>query len=270
MGALVYVILAAAAVFVSFKANIIVGIAVTAALTAYVIYSKYPDIWAIKARSSFAEGKFAEAKRRYKKAVDTGRAKPSTRIEYADALMRTGNFEDAEQALNNLLRYKLKPEIANTAKMRRCMAYFKQNNLEEAYNDAMEIYESGYKNTYLYSLLGYFKICKNSKAQETLDFCKEAYDYNGDERDIADNLALCYYYRGEYDKAKELSDKIMEGNPKFVEAYYHGAMIEKALGNYEKALEYLEKTPSCRWSAMTTVTKPEVEKLKEEVSRAAR
>ena len=62
----------------------------------------------------------------------------------------------------------------------------------------------------------------------------------------------------------------MEGNPKFVEAYYHGAMIEKALGNYEKALEYLEKTPSCRWSAMTTVTKSEVEKLKEEVSRAVR
>ena len=65
-----------------------------------------------------------------------------------------------------------------------------------------------------------------------------------------------------FEKAKELSDKILEGNPQFVEAYYHGALIEYALKNYEKVLEYIEKIPGCRWSEMTTVSKEEVEDLR--------
>ncbi len=267
MMSLVYVLIMGAVLVVSFKINVILGIVLSVAMLAYLAYSRLPDFYVIKARKAYADGKFSQAKSLYKKAVDTGRSKPASRIEYSDTLMRTGNYEDAEQVLNNLLRYKLKPEISNVAKLRRCMAYFKQNNLKEAYDDAVEIYNEGYKNTYLYGLLGYFKICRSKTDDDTLNFCMEAYDYNSDDRDITDNLALCRYYRGEYDEAKKLSDKIMEGNPQFVEAYYHGALIEYALGNYKKALEYLNKTPGCRWSAMTTVTKDEVRELKEKAER---
>lgn len=247
---------------ITFKFNVLIGAALSAIMLVYIIYVSRTNFYAIRARKAYMAGQFAEAKRQYKKAIDTGKAKVAIRIEYADALMRTGNFEEAEQTLNNILRYKIKPNDANTAKLRRCMVYFKQNNFTEAYDDAMELYNDGYKNTYLYGMLGYFKLYKSPKSDDTLEFCKEAYEYNKDDRDITDNLAICHYNRGEYDKAKELSDKILEDNPKFVEAYYHGALIEYALGNYKKAMEYIDKIPGCRWSSMTTVKKEEVEALK--------
>ena len=259
---LVYILVMLAILVISFKFNPLIGAVLMALMLIYIIYAYRPNFYAIKARKAYAEGQFAEAKRQYKKAMDTGKAKVEIRIEYADALMRTGHVEEAEQVLNNLLRYKLKPANEKVAKLRRCMVYFKENNFTEAYDDAMELYNEGFKNTYLYGMLGYFKLYKSRTADETLDFCKEAYEYNSDDRDITDNLAVCYYYRGEYEKAKELSDKILEGNPQFVEAYYHGALIEYALANYEKALEYIEKIPGCRWSTMTTVSKEEVEDLK--------
>lgn len=258
----IYILIMIAVLVISFKFSPIIGAILAALMLIYIIYAYRPDFYAIKARKAYMAGKFAEAKRQYKKAIDTGKAKVAIRIEYSDALMRTGHFDEAEQVLNNVLRYKLKPENEKVAKLRRCMVYFKQNNFTEAYDDAVELYNEGFKNTYLYGMLGYFKLYKSKTSDETLDFCKEAYEYNSDDRDITDNLAVCYYYRGEYEKAKELSDKILEGNPQFVEAYYHGALIEYALKNYEKVLEYIEKIPGCRWSEMTTVSKEEVGDLK--------
>ena len=267
MNTLFNVVLIVAAAIICFKWNPLVGCILTALIFVGLIYFKRADYYAIKGRTAFSKGDFKEAKRQYKKAMDTGKAKVATRVEYSDILMRTGNFEEAEQVLNNILRYKLKPENEKVAKLRRCMVYYKMDNLKEAYEDALEIYNEGYKTTYLYGLLGYFKIQMDKTADDTLEFCKEAYDYNSDDRDITDNLAICYYNRGEYEKAKGLSDKILEGNPQFVEAYYHGALIEYALGNYEKVLEYLDKTPDCRWSTMTTVTKEEIEELERKTKR---
>lgn len=258
----VYVLIMLAALVISYRFNPWIGLALTVLALIYIIYSYRPNFYAIKARKAYMNGKFMEAKHQYKKAIDTGRAKAEIRIEYADALMRTGDFEESEQVLNNILRYKLKPNILNSAKLRRCMVYFKLNNFTEAYDDAIEMYNEGFRSTYLYGLLGYFKMCKSKDSKDTLNFCMEAYEYNSDDRDITDNLAVCYYYRGEYNKAKELSDKIMESNPQFVEAYYHGALIEYTLGNYDKAMEYIDKIPGCRWSTMTTVSKEEVEELK--------
>ena len=262
MNTLFTIVLIVAAAVICFKWNAIVGLILTVLMLGLVAYNKRPSFYAIKGRTAFANGDFAEAKRWYEKAMNTGKAQVSTRIEYSDALMRIGKFEEAEQVLNNILRYKLKPENEKVAKLRRCMVYYKMDNLKEAYEDAMEIYNDGYKTTYLYGLLGYLKIQMDKNGDDTLAFCQEAYDYNSDDRDITDNLAICYYNKGEYEKAKELSDKILEGNPQFVEAYYHGALIEYALKNYKKVIEYLDKTPDCRWSTMTTVTKEEVEELR--------
>lgn len=263
---IIYILCAAILIVLAYKFNIWLGLGITALLLAYGIYSFIPNYYVIKANKAYQAGDFEESKKWYKKAYDTGRAKINIKISYAYILLRTGDTDEAEDVLNRIIRVKgVKPENKLKAKQQRCMVYFKQGRLDEALEEAYEIYDNGnYKNTTLYGMLGYFKYLHDD-IDEALRFCLEAYEYNSDDRDITDNLSLCYYKKGEYEKAKELSDKIISSNPQFVEAYYHGAQIAVKCGNYDTAKEYLEKIPGCRWSNMTTVTHEVVEELKKEV-----
>lgn len=262
-----YALLAAAAIFFSYRFNLYFGIIVTAFIVFYIIYRYIPTYWAVKAQRAFAAGDFKEAKRLYKKSYDTNRAKAQIKINYAYTLMRTGDFDEAEQILNPIVRVKTtkKDNLKKSAKQQRCMVYYKQGRLDEAMEDAMELFNDGYRNTQMYGMIGYFKLISGSDIDETTRFCEEAYDYNSDDRDIMDNLSICYYRKGEYDKAAELSDKIIADAPKFVEAYYHGAQIAVKRGEYKKAAELMTHIDSCRWSNMTTVSREEVDELNKQI-----
>lgn len=266
MGNWLYYILLAVVIFLIFKfVNPIIGAIVLIAVLAYAIYAYMPTFYASKGNKAFNDGDFKEAVKQYKKCMDTKHPKLNHRINYAYMLMRVGEFDEAERVLDYILRFKsVKPQMKNMARQNRCMVYYKQGRLDEAIEDAEEAFNNGYKTSAMYAMLGYFKLLKDPASDETLNFCLEAYDYDADFRDIKDNLSLVYYNRGEYEKAKKISDEIIAEAPKFVEAYYHGAQIAVKLGEYQKAKEYLEKIPECRWSDMTTVTREQVKELEQE------
>ena len=273
MKAIIYILCFFAAFFVSYTISVWLGLAVTAIAVLYGVYAYIPTYWAVKGQKAFNDGDFKLSERMFKKSVATGRAKVTIRINYAYTLMRTGKFDEAEKILDSIIRTKdskLSKERIN-AKMQRCMVYFKQGKLDEALADALEMFDNGnYKNTQLYGMIGYFKLISGKSLTEATKFCEEAYDYNSDDRDIMDNLSLCYYEMGEYDKAAKLSDKIIKDAPKFVEAYFHGAQIAVKMGEYKKAKELMSHIDSCRWSAMTTVSHDEVDELNRIIDRRVR
>lgn len=262
------VIIIGIVIFLSFKfGGVLVGSIVSAVIAGYYIYSMIPTFYMIKGKKYFAQGNYGAAKRMYKKAIDTGRSKLTAKIEYAYILMRTGNFADAEGVLNGILCNKgIKPDVRGRTILQRCMCYYKQGNITEAVKDAEELYDDGFRSIMMYETLGYFKTVLAPKAKETFDFCMEAYDYANDDRDICDNLLICHYNRGEYEKAREISDKILEGNPKFVEAWYHAAQIDNKLKEYDAALEKLEHIKDCNRSHMTTISEEEIEELRAEIT----
>lgn len=265
----VYFIIAIAVVYFAFKASVLIGLIATLAILLYGVYTYIPAYWALKAQKAFADADFQGAKKYYKKSLATNRAKTQVRLNCAYALMRTGDYDEAEEILDEIVRTKVlkKEEMRYAAKQARCMVYYKQGRMEEAMADGMELYNDGYRNTNVYGMLGYFKLIMNDDIDEATAFCEEAYEYNSDDRDIMDNLSLCYYQKGEYEKAAELSDKILEEAPKFVEAYYHGAQIAVKLGNYKKAKELLTHTDDCRWSTMTTVSHEDIDGLNRMIDR---
>lgn len=253
-----FVMIALVIVLLFKLAGPIVGIIALLVVLGIAIYVYIPTHYAAKGNQAFNSGDFKGAVAWYKKCMNN-RPKVNHRINYAYMLMRVGEFEEAEKVLDYILRFKsVKPELRNSARQHRCMVYYKQGRLDEAIDEAQTAYDDGFTTSVMRATLGFFKLLQNPTAQETFDFCADAYEYDEDNRDIKDNMLLAYYYQGEYGKAKEISDKVMNENPQFVEAYYHGAMIEEKLGNYKLAKEYLEKTENCRWSDMTTVSKDEV------------
>ncbi len=256
-----------AVIFFAYKSSILIGLIVSAALVLYGLYHYLPDIYRIRGRKAFAEADYKSAKEMLSKAVKTGRANTDILMEYSYILLRTGDIDEAAQIANNVLCYKIKPESRGRAVIQRCMCYYKQGNLEEALADATELYDDGYRSMMLYGMLGYFKLIKEPMSEETFNFCKEAYDYASDDRDICDNMLICHYNRGEYEIAKEISDSVLESNPKFVEAWYHGAQIDDKLGNYKDALEKIKKIDECNRSFMTTISEEAVINLKEEIEK---
>ena len=264
---LLNVIFIAIVLFFAYKFNPIVGVIVTLLMIALGIFYYVPQILRARARMAFAKGEFDEAEKWFRLSIKTKRANPDIRMEYAYVLLRTGKVDEAEQMVTELLRYKLKPQTRAKAVIQRCMCYYKSGKLDEAIQDATELYNEGYRSINLYGMLGYFKIVKAPMAQETFDFCSEAYDYADDDRDIRDNMLICYYNRGEYEKAREISDKVLEDKPPFVEAWYHAAQIDVKLGDYSGAAEKLTHIKDCHRSYMTTISEAEVKELEDEVKR---
>lgn len=243
-----------------------IGVGLTILVILYYIYKFIPQIFAMNGRKLYLQGHFDEGAYWFGRAVGTKRANPYIKLEYSYVLLRTGDVEKAEQIVNSVLgSRKVDPKIRGKAVIQRCMCYYKRDNLAEAMEDAWELYDDGYRSISLYGMMGYFKILTDPMSEETFRFCKEAYDYADDDRDIRDNMLICHYNRGEYEKAKEISDKVLENEPMFVEAWYHAAQVDYKLGLYEDAAEKLGRIKECHRSFMTTVPEEDVEKLTAQV-----
>lgn len=267
--AILYVILGIIVIILAFKFNVWLGIGVIALLVIYGIYHFLPSFYATKGNMAYAAGDEDASREWYKKAYNTGRTNVKTKSSYAYILLRTGYADEAEKVLDPIIRVKgLDPEKKNIAKQQRCMVYYKQGRIDEALSEAMELYESGYRTSNLYGMIGYFKLLHNDPLEETLAVCEEAYDYNSDNRDILDNLSICYYRLSRFEDAERISDEMMtkEDYSHFIEGNYHGAQIAVKLGKYDKAEKYLDRISECKRSGMTTITEEEIEKLRGEVS----
>ena len=175
--------------------------------------------------------------------------------------MRSGKPKQALEEINKILQYKFDIKKKYLAKQTRAMINYRLGNMKDAREEIEEIFADGYKTSSTYCIVGYFMLLMNDPMEETLKFCEEAYDYDEDNRDIADNMLVCYLKTKQYDKAKEVSDKLLNLAPDFVEGAYHSALLYEATGDFEKAKECAEKLESCKRSVMTTISEAEVESI---------
>ena len=203
----------------------------------------------------------------YKKGVDTGRAKFKKKVMYSFLLTRADRPDDALEVLNPLLMNKyLKPEQRFLAKQYRCMANYRKGDIDEALEEARELFDNGYKNTFLYSMIGYFMILKKEDPKKILEFCKEAYEYNSDERDIIDNLTTACILNNDMENAKQFADLAVEKFPDFVEGRYHAALVYTKLKDKETALFHIDNMDNCKRTPMTTITENDINELKKQIS----
>lgn len=246
-------------VVLGFFINKIVGLIILLFAAAYGIYSYIPSFYSYKGNVAFTKDDLEETRRWYEKAYNCKNANINIKNAYAFVLLKCGEPKMAEDVLDLLLINKYIPAAKrNAARQTRCMAVYKQGRLDDAIEECKELFET-YKNTAMYGMLGYFKILKGE--DDILDFCLEAYDYNSDDRDILDNLCIAYYQAGEYDKAREISDTLIEKEPSFVEGFYHRALIEEKCGNIELAKKMAMEIKDCKRSYMTTISEDEIKDL---------
>lgn len=254
------IVLVTLIVFFSFKKSILLGILALILGVAYIIYILYPRFFAARGQQAFGAGDFENAKKYSERAYK--RMNFNQRMSYAYMLIRMNEEEKALEILDAYIRLKgLDIKSKNIAKRQRSLAYYKLGRYEEALRDACDAYEAGYTTKTLYGLMGMLMLVLNKDLEKTTKFCEEAYNYDEDDRDIQDNMSICYYLQGDYEMAKEINGYVREENPEFLEGYYHGAQIAIKLKDYKTAKELLEKTKECKRTEMTTVSETAVKSL---------
>lgn len=242
--------------------KIITVIAAFAAV--YCIFKAIPSVFKIAANNAFSNGDCEKAVELYKKAYVISGKKPYYGITYAILLMRAESFFEAENVLNEMILKGMKPTDKLSAKVFRCMAWDKLGKNEDALEEAEELFEQC-KNTQTYSLLGYLR---QKNGDSALDFCLEAYEYNSDDRDICDNLTAAYIMNGDWKEAEKLASLLRKKYPEFVEGFYRSAVIARQCGDFKKAAEYAESAANGKRNGLTTVSREEIQALREEIENA--
>lgn len=250
-------------IYIAFQVHWMLGIGVIAGLLIYAVYVNRPTMWALKANAAYVQGDLDKALALQEKVYASRYRKPQHAIHYAFMLMKAGKPEPAENVLQETIRSVQSTDIKMQAKSNLATAYWLLNKRDEALSLLEEVYRE-YKTVTIVGNLGYFKLLHDPES--ALAFNEEAYAYDDNDLTIVDNLAQNYYLLGRWEEAANVYEKVMAKSPRHAESYYYYARTLEELGRKEEAAEHAESAAERPLAMVTSITKEEVERLKERLT----
>lgn len=262
---LLEIVLPIMVIIIFFEYNTIYGIVAILIFLAYQVYRNKPFFLAFKGNIAYSNDQIEKATDYFKRASECKKVSPKFRIYYGYLLLKSGNIDEAYNVFNKLINTRDIPKnIKMDAKSNMALVYWKQNKIDEAILLFEEVFKD-YKNTTIYGSLGYMLILKGD-LDKALEFNLEAFDYNGEDKVILDNLGQNYYLLGQYEKAYEIYKKLISLSPSFAEAYYNYGLLLEALEKYEEALSNYKKASEYSIYALSMVTKEQIEEKIDKLS----
>ena len=242
------------------------GVAVIALLAGYLIYRSRPLLLALQAGGQFGKGNEDKALELLERVSRMKSVRPSDLNSYGFLLLRGGKLDRAKQVLEQGLGKAKSREDIMLAKVNLANVHWLQNERAAALELLEQLYGQ-FKHTTVYGNYGYLKLL-NGHPEEALALNLEAYEYNGDDKTIADNLAQNYCMLGRYEEAEELYRKVMGMSPKYFESHYYYALTLLRLGKREDAREQIAVALEKPSALIPSVTTAELERLATELDVA--
>lgn len=218
----------------------------------------------LKGHMKMVKGKDAEAEKYLSEAYDLGMTSSTYLFSYGTLLMRKHDYQKClevyERAFDNT------SESMPYIDVIRCSiitCHYKLGLEEQALKEIEELYNSGARNSTIYMVYGYL-LMHAGRYDDALKINLEGLDY--DENDIAvmDTLGQTYYRMGDIENAKKYFNMAIEIKYNIVDSCYFMALICMDEGKLLKAKDYLTDIIDAPFSALTTVTREEIQtKLKE-------
>ena len=252
-------------VFFAFTVNIFVGIiAVIALFYVYGYLNRYATITK-RAMDASSRGKQREALQLMEEAYKLNPKHPAVLANYSYLLLKSNQVDKAEDMLETLKKQNKIDKLLPNITMTQSLIRWKQGKLDEAISILEEL-QSKMQTTVLYGSLGYFYIEKGD-LDRALDYNLQALDYNDSDAIILDNLLLTYILREEWDKADEISEKLMALSPKFPEAYYHDGLLKEHHGDLSGALSRYDTALNKSFSAVSTESRSKIEQHRDQLAK---
>jgi tetratricopeptide (TPR) repeat protein len=242
--------------FLAFTFNFILGIIVVILFLAYMLFRSRSEIYANIGNVQYMKGKEDSAYNWIGKATETKDCRPNVMTAYAFLKLKRNEIEDAERLLNKVIDSSALLNDKNKAKTTMALVDWKKGRLYFAINNLEKIYDE-YKNTNLYSYLGFLYIVKGD-LEKALEFNREAYDYNSSNQFITNNLAYVNLLMENYEEAESLYMKLLEKTPKFLDPYYGYGLVKLNKGQKEEGLALLEKSLGYKSNLLSMVTTEEI------------
>jgi len=217
------------------------------------------NIYGFLAYYSHSRGEYEKAKKLYEKSLQRECNKPNYLLSYGVLLLREGQFEKAKELFSTVLvELPVQEKYKNMAKINISLAYWKLGDIDIAIEMLEEVHRK-YPSGKVYGTLGYLLIQKGD-LERALEYNLEALEYDDEDPVILDNLGQIYYKMGEIDKAKEFLKRAEEEKDDQAITLYYLGLIYSQEGNKELAKEKLEKALTCNLTALSAVTREDIEK----------
>ncbi|HON56230.1 MAG TPA: tetratricopeptide repeat protein [bacterium] len=146
----------------------------------------------------------------------------------------------------NLLERAVKYENLKTPEIYYYLAYlyFSQKNSDMTFHYYEQIIEHfpNYADAHIYNYVGYSYLEKNINFDTAFDFISRAVKEQPDNPYYLDSLGWYYYLTQDYKKSLEIFNKIDLENFQDAVVYEHCGDVLYKLGDYEKSLEWYEKS----------------------------
>ena len=177
------------------------------------------------------------------------------------AYIQRGDASKGVEILEKVIANPKAKDFINTATITCSMGYWRLGNMDKAIEVLEDLQSAGYTDDNLsVNLESYLLEKKDLKgAKKAIDKSRpEKTETNG----LMDNRGWYYIQKGEWDKAKEVYDELIDDrNAKFPEAFLHGAQVSIHENNIEQAIDRLGWGVGKKFFGTCMFTKDYLEKL---------
>lgn len=222
------------------------------------------NFYGFKGYLALAKKNRVEAEKNLEKAYDMGLEKPSYLMAYGSLLMQKGDFAKCKEVYQKAydgLGVNVALYTAIRCSIITCK--YKLGEIEEALVEAKEMYGEMKCGT-TFMLYGYLLMDQN-KIEEALAVNLEGYEYDSMDVAVCDNLGQTYYRMGDMENAKKYFEEAIEIKRDMPDSCYFLALLALEEGDVKRAYYLLDDARDATLSALTTVTKEEIEKKYKEV-----
>ena len=210
-----------------------------------------------------SRGKKDKALELYAKGYEKGITNPNYQMAYGVLLLRSGQFQEAQDIFTKLLIYFPSNKLVkNNGKINLALTYWKLGDIDTAVERLSEVH-SRLKNSKTFGTLGYL-LLETGNFERALKFNLDAMEYDNTDPVVLDNVAQTHYRMGDIEEAFTYFKRAKEVKDDQADTLYYLGCIYQQKGQTEEAREVLEKALTCNISALSTISKKAIEdKLKE-------